>query len=116
MGTQIDWRFLPSSPVNVCVRNTKGVEQNSTHTQFSLPIPHILCQNFRMRKAFAIMFIVLGCLFGVISLWSGSGLLTDNTTTDTVIADCEKEVSNRQYSRESGASKSEAMGRCVEDG
>ena len=69
-----------------------------------------------MRKAFAIMFIVLGCLFGAISLWSGSGLLTDNTTTDTVIADCEKEVSNRQYSRESGASKSEAIERCVEDG
>tara|TARA_B100000676_G_scaffold7345_1_gene6677 strand:+ start:55 stop:276 length:222 start_codon:yes stop_codon:yes gene_type:complete len=40
-----------------------------------------------MRKAFAIMFIVLGCLFGAISLWSGSGLLTDTTTTDTVIAD-----------------------------
>ena len=69
-----------------------------------------------MRKAFAIMFIVLGCLFGAISLWSGSGLLTDTTTTDTVIADCKKEVSNRQYSRESGASKSEAMERCVEDG
>lgn len=69
-----------------------------------------------MRKASAIIFIVLGCLFGAISLWSGRGLLTDNTTTNTVIADCEREVSNRQYSRESGTSKTEAMERCVEDG
>ena len=94
----------------------RGGGSNITHTPFSLPIPNVLCQTFGMRKAFAIMFIVLGCLFGAISLWSGSGLLTDTTTTDTVIADCKKEVSNRQYSRESGASKSEAMERCVEDG
>ena len=69
-----------------------------------------------MKKAFSIIFIVLGFLFGVISLWSGSGLITDNTTTDTVIADCEKEVSNPQHSLESGVSRSEAMSRCVEDG
>ena len=69
-----------------------------------------------MKKAFSIVFIVLGFLFGAISLWSGSGLITDNTTTDTVIADCKKKVSNTQYSPEPRVSKSEAMERCVEDG
>ena len=69
-----------------------------------------------MKKGFSIILIGMGFLFGAISLWFGSGLITDNTTTETVIADCKKRVSNPQYFPEPRVSKSEAMERCVEDG
>ena len=63
-----------------------------------------------MRKLFGMIFIVMGCLFGVVSLWSVKGLLTEDTSEAVVVADCKRQISEGLYSGEN------AMGRCVEDG
>ena len=38
----------------------RGMETITTHTPFSLPIPNILCQNFRMKNLTATLCLTVG--------------------------------------------------------
>ena len=63
-----------------------------------------------MKKTFGVLLIIFGCLFGGVSLWSVKGYLTEDTSDNVVIADCERRISEGQYTGD------RAMDRCVEDG
>ena len=39
----------------------RGMRSASTHSPFSLPIPNILCQTFRMKKLTATICLILSC-------------------------------------------------------
>ena len=46
-------------------------ESVTTHTPFSLPIPNIICQNFRMRKLTTTLCLTIAVLLGSVGeVWS----------------------------------------------
>ena len=42
----------------------RGNGTESTHTPFSLPIPNVLCQTFRMRNLTVVICLTIALLFG----------------------------------------------------
>ena len=72
--------------------------------------------NKNMRITFAIIFLLMGTPFALLSAWSGYGYLTTKSPTDAVVkANCEKEVSHPSYELAQGITAEEAVLRCLED-
>jgi len=69
-----------------------------------------------MRITFAIIFLLMGTPFALLSAWSGYGYLTTKSPTDAVVkANCEKEVSHPSYELAQGITAEEAVLRCLDD-